>query len=150
MTDPMYEFLFRSLEENWKHARLSEDKRATIANLVILIASAIQIALAVVGLSIKALPLTIMLIILATYGAFSTAKLYERAQYHIQRARKLRAQLDALCSNAHVQQLQGEAEEEHKKRYPRLMDIRLNNIWLALYGLIAALGVIYTVICLMR
>lgn len=150
MSDPNYELLFRALEENWNHARLSEEKRAWVANLALLLTAALHIALAVVGLHRQALPLTIMLLIVAVYGALTTVKLYERAQFHIRRARSLRARLDELCPDAQVEQLQRAAEQEHRKHYPRLADLRLNVIWLSLYGLIGALGIVYTVICLVR
>jgi hypothetical protein len=148
--DNTNEFLLRSMIENWIHARQSEDKRATIANVILVVASAIQGMLVLVGLDKKALPLTITLIILGIYGALTSAKLYERSQFHILRARKLRDRLDELCPEAQVQLLQKVAEDEHKTHYPVLMNVRLNTIWLGLHTVVAILGVVYTIICLAR
>jgi hypothetical protein len=44
--------------------------------------------------------------------------------------------------------LQKSAENEHRARYPRLMNVRLNAVWLSLHTLIAVLGVTYTIIIL--
>ena len=145
-----HEFLLRSIEENWIHARQSEDKRATIAIVILIVASFIQVVLTQVGLNKNALPLTLWLILLGVYGIATSAKLYERSQFHIRRARKLRARLDELCPDAQVELLQKMAEDEHKVHYPRLMNVRLNNIWLGLYTLIAVLGVVYTIISLVK
>ena len=144
--DDTKEFLLHVMEENWRHARGSEEKRATLATSVILITSAFQLMLVHVGFTVQALPLTFTLILLGGYGIATTAKLYERSQYHILRARKLRGRLDDLCPDAHVQDLQGFAEEEHQQHYPLLMHIRLNTIWLTLHASVALLGVIYTVL----
>jgi hypothetical protein len=148
--DSTNEFLLRSMVENWIHTRQSEDKRATIANVILVVASAIQGMLVLVGLDKKALPLTITLIVLGVYGALASAKLYERSQFHILRARKLRDRLDELCPEAQVQLLQKVAEDEHKTHYPVLMNVRLNTIWLGLHTVVAILGVVYTIICLAR
>lgn len=147
MTDTN-KFLLRSLEENWIHARQSENKRATLANVAIVVVAAIHIALTQTGFNTKALPLTILLIFLGIYGIMANVKLYERQQFHTLRARKLRARLDELCPHAHVQQLQIIAEDEHKIKNAKLMNFRLNNIWLGLHALIATAGIIYTIISL--
>src|SRR6266536_2491942 len=99
-------FLLRVLEENWIHARQSEDKRATIANVVLIITTALQITFTFVGLSRNALPLTLFQAFLGIYALLGTTKLYERSQFHILRARKLRARLDELYPDAQVEQLQ--------------------------------------------
>lgn len=138
------EFLLRTIEENWTHARQAEEKRANIANLTILIFAAAQLELTLVGLNSKSLPLTILLVLLGIYGIATTAKLYERSQFHILRARKLRTHLDELCANAHVEMLQKDAENEHEKRYPRLIKLHLNTIWLLLHIVVLTIGIIYT------
>lgn len=142
-------FLLRSLEENWIHARQAEDKRAVIASVNVIAAVIASGILALIGFKKNALPLSILLVILGIYGIFATAKLYERSQYHILRARKLRARLDELYPDAQVEMLQKSAENEHRTRYPRLMHVRLNTIWLSLHTLITILGLVYTIILLL-
>lgn len=135
-------FLLRAMEENQIHARLAEEKRAMIANIILILASSAIIALAFTGLNSKALPLTLLLVLLGAYGAIVTTKLYERSQFHILRARKLRARLDVLCPDAQVEQLQKLAESEHLTNYQVFAKLRLNTIWTAMYLTLIVLGAI--------
>jgi hypothetical protein len=149
MNDETKEILLRVMEENWIHARQAEEKRFITANIIILAAVALQIVLVISGFTRKVLPLALSLAFLAIYGIATTSKLYERSQYHILRARKLRKRLDELCPDAQIQNLLSAAEEEHKKRYPRLINSRLNDIWLVLYAVIVLLGIVDTFIILL-
>ncbi len=142
-----YELLFRTMEENWLHARQAEDKRAMIATVNLIIVSAINGIIAFTGLNQRLIPLTIWMIVIGVYGIVSSLKLYERSQFHILRARKLRARLDELCPDAHEEQLQRDAEKEHKLRYGRMIGVRLNNVWLGLHAFIIVLGGVYTILC---
>ncbi len=130
-------FLLRNLEENWILARQAEEKRATIAHLVLLLATLI---LGAFFLSHCA-SLALLLIPLGVYGLLTTLKLYERSQYHIFRARKLRARIDELCPEAGLEVLYKEVEREHRARYPWLASVRLNTIWVCFYVVLIALGV---------
>lgn len=136
------------MEENWILARQAEDKRAVIAHVNIIAITVASGILVLIGFKKNALLLSILLVILGIYGILATAKLYERSQYHIHRARKLRAKLDELYPDAQVERLQKSAENEHRMRYPRLMNVRLNTIWLSLHILIAVLGAVYTIMIL--
>lgn len=91
---PTIEFLMRNLEENWILARQAEDKRAAIAYIVLILAILTPGAF----LLTNRLSLTLLLIPLGLYGLLSTANLYERSQYHILRARKLRAPIGIALS----------------------------------------------------
>ena len=88
----------------------------------------------------QTLPLALWMLGIGIYGIVATLKLYERSQFHILRARKLRARLDILCPDAQEEELQHLAEKEHQRRYPLLMHIRLNTIWIGLHSLILALS----------
>lgn len=129
-------FLMRNLEENWILARQAEDKRAIIALTILILAS---LTLGAFFITDRA-SLTLLLILSGLYGLFTTAKLYERSQYHILRARKIRAKLDELCPDAQLESLYKLAEEEHKSCYPWLMHIRLNAIWQCFYAVLIVLG----------
>lgn len=130
-------FLMRNLEENWILARQAEDKRAMIAHIVLILATLTLGAFFVTGRAF----LTLLLIMLGLYGLLTTAKLYERSQYHIFRARKLRARLDELCPDAQLEPLYKSAEIEHQRRYPWLMRVRLNTIWLSFYAVLIIAGI---------
>jgi|SRR5581483_1010324 len=146
----MYQFLLHLMEENRLLDRKAEDKRATIATVNLIVASALHGVFVFTGFSQRVLPLTIWMVILGTYGIASSLKLYERSQYHILRARKFRTRLHELCPDAQVEALLYLAEDEHKVRNPFLKKIRLNTIWIALHNVITVLGIIYTAICFMR
>ncbi len=145
------DYLMHEVEENWTQSRQSEDQRAILTNVIVIIASITNGVLTQTGFNKNALPLTILLIILGFYGAIANAKLYERHQFHVHRARKLRERLEELCPESHVRKLLNDAGEEHYAKYPVLAkNIRLNKIWLVFPILIAVLGVIYTIIILGR
>ena len=145
------EFLMRMAEENWTQARHSEDQRATITNLIVVIASIDQGALTQTGFTKSSLPLTILLIILGIYGMIASAKLYERYRHHIYRAGRLRERLDELCPDAQVSERLKAADARHAAKHPILSGkIHLHSIWLGLHILIAALGVVYTIIIIAR
>lgn len=76
-----YELLFRTMEENWLHARQAEDKRAMIATVNLIIVSAINGIIAFTGLNQRLIPLTIWMIVIGVYGIVSSLKLYERSQF---------------------------------------------------------------------
>jgi hypothetical protein len=138
------------MEENWLLARQAEDKRAIIALVNLLVASAANAVFLFTGFNLKVLPLTIWMVVLGLYGIATSKKLYERSQYHFLRARKLRAHLDSLFPEAKVEQLLKEAESEHKTHYAFMMKVRLNNIWILLHTIITALGLLYTYISLLK
>ncbi len=149
MDNQTQQFLLRILEENWRHARLSEEKRATLANLALLITFITQVVLAFTGFNRRVLPLPAFLIVCGIYAFAVNKKLYERAQFHTQRARKLRASLDQALPEAKVETLQTSAEAEHARRYAFWMKVRLHTIWLGLHLLIAVLGIVETLLCLL-
>ncbi len=149
MDDRTERFLLRVLDENWLHARLSEEKRATLANLALLITFITQVVLAFTEFNRRVIPLTVFLIALGIYALVVSKKLYERAQFHTRRARKLRAYLDQTFPEAEVETLQASAETEHAKYYVFWMNVRLNTIWLGLHVLIVVVGITETLLCLL-
>ena len=143
-------FLLRALEENWLHARLSEERRATLTYVILLSTLVIQSMLTYLGPGQRSLLLAIFLPFISLYALLITIKLYERAQFHTRRARKLRARLNELLPDAQVEQLQHMAEEEHTLRYRWWMNTRLNTLWLTLYTALIVLGCIDILLCLLR
>jgi hypothetical protein len=134
----------RNLEENWLLARQAEEKRATIAHIALILAFLILGALFLTGSPF----LPFLLIFLGLYGLLTTAKLYERSQYHILRARKIRARLGELCPDAQLEMLYQSAEETHEARYPRLVRVRLSAIWQGMYIAFLVLGTVLSLFTL--
>jgi hypothetical protein len=140
--------LLKMYDEQWTQARHIEDQRATITNIVVVIASAILGFIVQQGLSIEILPVTILLVVLGVYGAISSEKLYERFQFCVNRATVLRKRVDELHPNIKLVQLNKDFEAQHKKDYPRLSKVRLHYLWFFLHLAIALGGLILTVIVL--
>jgi hypothetical protein len=147
MTDET-EILLKMHEEQWTQARHSEEQRATVTNLVITLASAGIAFIAQTGLNPTKLPITVLLIILGLYGAFTSEKLSERSRYHIIRARLLRKRLDELHPDARIEQLKEEAETYHKNRDAFLYGFKLHCLWLTLHLAISLTGIFLTIIVL--
>jgi len=149
MTDDT-EVLLRLCEEQWCQGRQSESQRATVTNFIITISAAILGFLVQKEFTLTSLPLAILLIALGVYGAVISAKLYERWQFHMRRARYWRKRIDELHPDARIDQLKVESDLEHKRKYPKLEKIRLNRLWSALHILIILIGVACTIIIIIR
>jgi hypothetical protein len=143
------DFIQQQMEENFYLANQAERMRLVVAISNVVFATALQISIGMLGLERRALPLTGWMICLGIYGVFAGMKLYERENYHRLRVRKLRGKLNDLYTDAELEKLFKEIEQEHRQIYPRLMDLRLNTILIALHALIALLGVIYSIFCLL-
>ena len=145
MTDAS-EVLLKFFDEDWRQVRQSEDQRTAFSNIVLLIASAVFGFLTQYGPSRNTLPLTILLIVLGIFGGIASEKLYERSKLHMELAWAWRRRLHELHPDIQLDRLKGEAEEIHRKRFPRLFGLRLHRVWLALDLGIAVAGIILTVI----
>lgn len=141
-------FLICNMQENWRLAREAEEKRSILATVNLLVATALQIVIVFTGFQWRLLPVTCWMIFISVYGMFAGLKLYERSQFHIVRARKLRAKLENFYPDTELEQLFQRAEQEQRQVYPWLMRVRLNAIWTALHALIGILGAVYTLLCL--
>lgn len=138
------------MQENWRLSREAEEKRFLLAIVNIVLATVLQIAVILIGFHRQIVLLSCWLVLIGVYGVVANLKLYERSQFHIARARKLRAKLDALYPDSEREQLFHSAQQEQKQAYPLLINVRLNNTWTALHALIAILGVIYSIFCLLQ
>jgi len=95
--------------------------------------------------------LTIMLILTGLFGLVATTKLYERFRYHYEVMRQIRKKLEALHPDTTITACLDAAWQEHIKKHPVVATkIRLYVVWSTLHILIAVLGVIYTLIILIK
>lgn len=145
------ETLLHLFEEERRMGRQSEDQRASIASLVIVIASVINGVLTQTGFHLKSLPLSILLILLGSYGMIFNAKLYERFRLHDRRADKIRNRLDELFPDAQIRVILMKSDEEQDISYPIISrKIRLYRLWIGLHSLILLQGVIYSFIIILN
>jgi hypothetical protein len=139
------------MEQQFSQAKQSEDQRANMTNIIVLIAAAIQGGLTQTGFTKNSLPLTITLIIIGIFGVIASAKLYERFRYHYDVVRQIRQRLEELYPDTTIKACLDAAWQGHVKKYPiTSTKIRLYVVWSTLHILIATLGVAYTLIILFK
>ena len=133
-------------EHEWAQAKQSEDQRATISNIVLLVAS-ILIGLVVQSeLTREYLPLSAFLIVLGIYGAITSEKLYERHQFHFERARVFRHKMIDLHPVTRLTEERQEAGIKHALKFPRLSKTHLHHLWLILHIGISTVGIILSIL----
>lgn len=141
--------LWKLYQEHCTHVRHHESQRATTAS------SFLAVAGAIVGLvtfdraiGIADLPLTILLLFLGTFGALFSAKHYERASLHTERARHYRDAVDATFIGQPLKAIKCSADLSHAKAFPELEKLRLNKFWVGLYLLLAFLGLVLSLMAI--
>jgi hypothetical protein len=142
------EVLLNFCNQYWDEIRHVENQRATLTNLIILIASAIVGLMVQKGLSKGFLPLAILLILLGIYGAAITLKLYERYNFLQTRLEHFYRHIDELYPNAKFLHLRRVAEDEHKAQFPRLSKLKVHRLWLALHIAISLSGMVLAAVIL--
>ena len=138
---------WKMYQEHCTQGRHHETQRATVATALIAIAAAaIGIATLDKGLTRSDLPLTLFVVAIGLFGAFFSAKHYERFSLHMERARVYRDELDSLLTGAPLARLKKVADSINARKRPRLERLRLNKFWTALYIFVILLGLVLSVI----
>lgn len=96
-------------------------------------------------INLSDLPLALFLVITGVFGAFFSAKQYERYNLHMQRARVYRNALAGHVPNARLLELKDEADRVSKSRFPLLSRSPLAVLWIALHLLIAVFGAVLAI-----
>ena len=135
-------------QEHWTQARHTEQQRATISNLVAVLAAVIVGFVSHLGFTPTAIPLTGLLIGLGLFGAFSTWKLYELFHFHHDKVKRWQRRIDELHPDAQVAKLEREADARHEERYGWRRGLRLYWLWMMLHLAIATMGIILTILSL--
>jgi hypothetical protein len=91
-----------------------------------------------------------LLIVLGIFGGIASEKLYERSKLHMELAWAWRRRLYELHPDIQLDRLTDEAEEIHRKRFPRLSDLRLHRVWVTLDLAIVVAGIILTIVAVSR
>ncbi|GER90664.1 hypothetical protein KDW_48260 [Dictyobacter vulcani] len=144
------DILINVADQEFAQAKQSEDQRANITGLVVVVASAIQGGLTQTGMTRNALPLTIMLIVIGAFGMVASIKLYERARRHIRLKFFIRKRLEELYPETQLQNLLDLTRKEQQADFPIMRNIRLWSIWIILNGMVSVLGIVYTIIALLH
>lgn len=142
------EIILQFWQDRRTQARQSENQRATLTNLVLLIESAALGFIANRGLEPEMLALTITLILLGVYGAVGVLKLYERHQLHATEAREIAKRLDELNPKLHIRGALRTAKQAHVRAHPILSRLRLHDVWAFLHFAVAIIGLVLTIVIL--
>lgn len=139
--------LLELCKEQWTQARHTELQRTAISTLLIAVESAIIGFISQQGLSLSMLVMYLVLAGLGAFGAFVTFKLYELFHYHHDKAKKWQSKIDTLNSSLQIDELERQAEAEHRLRYPfRAQKIRLNWLWMAIHFSMLGIGILFSLI----
>jgi hypothetical protein len=134
-------------KEHREQLRQCETQRSTLSNLLIIVTAALSALIVQQGFTMNVVPLCLFVTMTGVYGAVAVSKYYERASYHLHQARALTADLverGVLGSERRLVQ----ARLEHNLRFPRLHQVRLHRVWMALHLAIALYGVSLLCVCL--
>jgi len=136
------EILLGMYHDNIASYRHHETQRSTVTSSIIAI-DTIVIGIITFDKMINWLdaPLLILLIILGVFGATFTAKHFERASLHSERARQIRKELDELFAENTLAKLRHAADEIHAKNFPVLRKYRHHNFWILLHLIILTIGI---------
>jgi hypothetical protein len=143
--------LLQMWQEQRDQARQSEDQRAVMTNIVLVLASAGLGLLAQHGVRDHAmLFVTVSLTLLGGYGAITSLKYRERYELHITEARTMRRRLDAIYPQLHLEEDWHAARAAHRERFGVVYRVRLHYLWTALHVAIAMTGLGLTIVIAMQ
>ena len=100
------------------------------------------------GFIIDSMPIAIFIVILGVYGLIFSAKLYERWDFHIVRARYWHNRIIELHPDIQLLELKRKADNEHKLNFPKLNKFHLFRLWLGLHIVIILMGISCIIIIL--
>ncbi len=126
-------------KEHREQLRQSENQRSTLTNFLLVIVAALTALIVQQKFAPMTLPLSILIIVLGTYGCVATSKLHERARYHLLQARALTSSLSEMGLLGSEASL-SEARRIHSTNFPILVRVRLHILWLILHSIIVVYG----------
>lgn len=141
-TDVLLEFCNKS----WDEVRHIEGQRAAIANIVILVSSA------VVGIFVTQSArsgglffLSLIVLLAGMYGLAATAKLHERYLFELSRFSRLVARLDELHPDVRLREIREAADRDHYSKHALMSRVSINKIWICLHWGVIAVGAVLAI-----
>jgi hypothetical protein len=141
--------LLKIFEEERNQAIHTETQRSTIAYILVLIDSAVILFIFQAGLKPSSLPLAMFLIIIGIFGSIISAKLYERADLHMEISNQIQRKLEFLYPRIQLKECVLTARDKNRQRHPFIRRIPLYFLWIGFHLLIALIGAIFTSIILL-
>ncbi|HWM93304.1 MAG TPA: hypothetical protein VN493_21255 [Thermoanaerobaculia bacterium] len=146
LKDDSLEVLLRFGEEYWEEIRHIEGQRATIANLVMIIASASVGLMSQRGFDASRSSLAVLVVLSGLYGIMTTAKLHERYRFLQKRLDLFYDKIDQIVPQAEFNRLRMLAHDDHVKQFPKLSRLPLYLLWLILHVVVMTIGIIFFII----
>ncbi len=134
------EVLLQMYREQHDQARQLETQRATLTNLIIVIASAALGFTAQHGLETIMLVVTLPLVGLGVYGVLACLKYHERSVLHHRAARLFSRRIEDRLPSLLINDGWAELHAQQRHRFPRVFKVRLYALWIALHVGVAASG----------
>jgi hypothetical protein len=132
----------------WEQIRHLESQRATMTNMILILASAGIGYVAQKRIEPRLLTVSGALIVLGMFGALASAKYYERFKLHLREARVIRQKIDERFPLLELSELADITWHQHTLEFSRLARIPLYGLWIALHVGITLAGLLITSIIL--
>lgn len=136
--------------EHRQQMRQSENQRAVLTNYILVIVAALSGFIVQQDLRAGTVPLSSLIVVIGVYGAVTTAKYHERADYHLSQSHALTQVLVNLGALPDNKTAIADARQVHAGQYPLLHRIRLHGLWTGLHVGVALYGVALLVITVVR
>lgn len=137
------------LNEHRQQLRQSETQRSVLTNYLVVITAGLSGFIVQQQFARGTLAVALLIVGLGLYGALSTAKYHERAEYHLAQARALTQTLKSLGVLTDDPNLDP-ARDRHYRKYPVLHRVRLHWLWTGLHLAVAAYGIALTTLVLVK
>lgn len=140
-SDALRDGLWKMYLEHSTHLRHHESQRSTVAGAFVAIAAAL-LGLVTFDKAISRSDAfaSLFLVALGVFGAFFSAKQWERATRQARLAEHYRDRVDLLLGGTPLRELEQDVDREHRGRYRVLSRLRIHVFWIALYLMIASIG----------
>ncbi|MFC8916581.1 hypothetical protein ACGF5F_31010 [Streptomyces sp. NPDC047821] len=142
--------LLEMYREQHNQARQLETQRATLSNLIVVIASAALGFTAQHGLEPIMLLVSLPLAGLGTYGVLACLKYHERSVLHHKAARLFSRRIEERLPSLLINEGWAGLHAQQRLGFPRTFKVRLYGLWIALHAGVAASGVTLSVIIFVR
>lgn len=140
------EILVELIKSNLDEIRHTENHRANITNIILIIVGGVLALLSNDKLDNQTLYVSVFLIFLGLFGVFVTRKLYERQKWYMGRVSDLYGRIDLLDKELKIQELYHNHELRHKRENKFYSKVRMNTLWTAVFLFVVVLGVILLIV----
>ncbi|MEU8076480.1 hypothetical protein AB0B31_13630 [Catellatospora citrea] len=141
------EILLVMWKDHREQARQHENQRGIMTNVLVLLSAAVVAMIAQLGLQPDAIPLTVTLMAVGSYGAVAAAKYYERFSASSAQCHHILTQLDDTEPTLHLVADRLEAKQRQRMEFKVTSRLNLSHVWLVLFVLLVVAGGILTVLC---